>query len=181
MGYPKRGFKLKKLVFLGLLVVAVGLMAAAPSHFGYYNKVRSKTINGPIGGAWTTVDSLITVVDDSGFVLITVTGVARLDPGERLYLGIGNDSANCVDSATCAGVGVANSNIDTVLFQAPQNTGNPVMMPFSHIFAIDTVNASTTDTVYLNAAKAGTGVAENVQLTDVVMSAVVVDIGVFEE
>ncbi len=172
---------MKKLgLFIGVLVIGAVIMAAAPSHFGYFNNVGSKTVNGPFGGAWTTVDSLITVVDDSGFVMVTVTGVAKLDPGERLYLGLGNDSANCVDSATCAGVGVANSNIDTVLFQSPQNTGNPVMMPFTHTFAIDTVVASTTDTIYLNAAKAGTAVVENVQLTDVVMSAIVVDIGSWE-
>lgn len=116
---------------------------ANPSTFIFSSELSSS--------GFVTIDSLIDVCSDTGVFVLMVQGYVILRENQVVYLGLGNDSANRVDSATSATTGVAFSNLDTLTMKAPDNMEGSIWMPF---FLFETVNTlvALTDTFYFNAA-----------------------------
>lgn len=131
------------------------------------------TVDSVYSGGWDCVDSLIIASGAADTIIeLTFSGVALFDPGDRLYIGFGNDSANRVDSATGATTGYTNSNLDTIEFRYPRPAGyGKCELPFIAKYFLS-MAASTTDTIYFNAACWGSSHIEQVELKDVVVSAV---------
>ncbi len=100
---------------------------------------------------FVVVDSLIDVCSDTGVFVLMVQGSVVLEANQTVYLGLGRDSANRVDSATSATTGQAFSNLDTLTIKSPDNMEGSMTIPF---FLFETVNTlvALTDTFYLNAA-----------------------------
>lgn len=131
-----------------LCVVASGLLfAAAPSSKNAFSNTGDKTVDNQYTGSWDVLDSLIVIRSDSGATIITVTGIAVLDPGERLYLGLGHDSANRTSETNLA----PNSDLDTTQMAQPYGIKGRARVPFSFSYGISG-NGALTDTIYLNAA-----------------------------
>ena len=156
-----------------LLVLAVIMIAAAPVNRNYYVDVGEVTIDSQYSGNWEPVDSLVVVTSDSGTILVTISGTAVLDPWDKLYIGLGNDSANRVDSATSATTGQVNPNLDTVLMRPDDRQIGKAYVPFSVTIPVD--NDGATDTLYLNMATGGSSSSEKVYIEDLFFIAAVSD------
>ena len=158
-------------VRLGVLIFIIGMgltiMAAAPTESNYVTVTASQTIDSVFyGNGWEQVAALIFAATDSAAVCFEITGLATMGPRDRLYVGLGNDSANQVSATDFDPV----SNLDTFLIQKENNlSGFEGIVPF-HIRYIHAVVASVTDTLFLNAAVGEKGVGQ-VAVTDVVFSA----------
>lgn len=161
------------LLTLAVLLIPLSSFAAAPT-FSTFVSITPDTIvvDSQHTGNWEPIDSLVVARTDSGGFLITVTGWANLGPGDVLYLGLGNDSANRVDSATSATTGQTNTNLDTATFSnvGYRNTRAKTAFVLQYYFE---GNGAVTDTVYVNAAVAGT--KQPIRIEDLVVSAAVSD------
>ncbi len=178
MDKQNRRNKMKRILFLLVFVAVAGigmLKAAAPVGHGYVTTIDTISITTQFETKFMVVDSLITVTTDSALVMYVVSGIAVLDPNERLYVGFGNDSANCVDSATCAGDGQANSNIDTIITHAPLGKlRGKTRVPFSFTTVITIVTQTDiTDTMYVNMTTGSS--TSNIEIEDFVFTAHVTD------
>lgn len=107
-----------------------------------------------VDSGFALVSTIIDTALDTGYFKIEVYGYAKLYENQSLYLGLGNDSANRVDSATSATTGQAHSNLDTLILQAPDNMEGFILMPFylTEIVTTGSATVSVIDTFYLNAA-----------------------------
>ncbi len=159
---------MKKLfLFAVLLLFASNIYGADPTQITYIITVGDVTIDSQFTESWKNIDSLIVAPDDSASTMFTITGVVALDPGDLLYIGFGNDSANL----TSASSAILNNNLDSMLVKYPRSAKpGKIWMGFSHQYVLETV-ASLTDTVYINAACIGSTQSEQVELYDVVISA----------
>ncbi len=167
---------MKRLLFLLLFVGAsafVQLRAQAPPAFnGYQTSIDTITVTTQFEDGFMVIDSLITVSTDTSYTFFLITGVAILDPNERLYIGYGNDSANCVDSATChLASGQANPNYDTVLVH--ESLGKlrgkaRVNFSFQWFDSSDT-QTDITDTIYVNMTTGSS--SSSVEIEDFVFTA----------
>lgn len=140
-----------KKVVIPLLIGAMLIMAAAPAPHNYFRNTGETTVtksgiwvNGSSGGQ--VLDSIVPVASDSANVLITISGIAVLSANDRLYIGLGHDSANRV-SATDLGT---MNDLDTFLVQAPSYIRNQGRFPFSFQYG-KANNGALTDTLYVNA------------------------------
>ncbi|MEW6110621.1 MAG: hypothetical protein AB1664_00700 [Thermodesulfobacteriota bacterium] len=165
--------KLLLTVMVLALVLPLTSFAAAPV-FQTYVSITPDTIvvDSQWTGNWEPVDSLVIARTDSGGFLITVTGMVQLDPYDVLYIGLGNDSANRVSAATAATTGQTNTNLDTAVFFGPGYRNRPAWSAFVLQYYYEG-NGALTDTVYVNAACAGSG--QPVRIEDLVVSAAVTD------
>ena len=162
---------------LGIAVMAVTAFGAAPLIRNFGSATGDVTIDNEWDSqtaGWDVVDSLIVVASDSARTIMTISGFAVVGASQRLYLGIGNDSANRVDSATSATTGSTNSNLDTALVQTTFGIGTgQFRVPFSFTYISETDGANT-DTFYFNAA-VGSASRGALALEDVVVTASVAD------
>ncbi len=113
---------------------------------------------------FVVIDSLIDVCSDSGVFVLMVSGTVVLEENQTVYLGLGNDSANRVDSATGATTGQAFSNLDTLTIKSPDNMEGSIWVPF-FLYETITTLVAITDTFYLNGAT-GSG-TYTIELRDV--------------
>ena len=161
-------------VFVGALLFMALLFAisyaAAPLSRNFSHTTATFTVDAQQTGGWDIVDSLIIVCSDSAATIITVSGTAILDPGDKLYLGMGNDSANMTSAANLT----AYSNLikDSIIY--PKNARGSIQMPFTFRY-VNTTNGANTDTLYFNAACGGSTVWEYVYLRKVYITAMVAD------
>lgn len=164
---------MKKYFIAALLAaLAVTIYAAAPTHRHYSVAVESQVIDSQwTSDAWELVDSAIIVSDDSALVKFIMTGVAIMDPGDRLYIGF---SAQHPDSGL--------PNLDTIIFNPKSERRSTRMFPFTAEFALtdSTVlsnhyNGGATDTIYWQCATGGRGYSEKVTIQDVTLEAIVTD------
>lgn len=165
---------MKKLLILSaLLAVPLLVMAAAPTFDTYSKDCGDKTIDSQWTGNWEPADSLVISVSDSAWVVVTVTGQVWLDPYETFYLGLGNDSANRVDSATSATTGQTHTNLDTCIIKLPRDVQNTAYVPFAFSYRLSAgaTGGAVTDTLYLNAATGGSD--QKIYLKDVVIQATI--------
>ena len=165
---------MKKYLIAALLaaVLAYSVFAAAPTIRHFTVKVDSQVIDSQwTSDAWELIDSAIIVADDSALVTFIVTGVAVMDPGDRLYIGF---SAQHPDSGL--------PNLDTIIFNPKAERRATRQFPFTAKYAlVDTLilanfyNGGATDTIYWQAAVGGRGYSEKVTITDVTLEAIITD------
>ena len=155
----------KRLLFIAVLSIMATMVMGAARYEMVFKSVGEVTIDSQIGGNWEPVDSLVAVFDSASNATITVSGVALMDAWDKLYFGLGNDSANRVDSATSATTGQTNANLDTVLITGDPSSHGQLRVPFSVTYIASFT--AVTDTIYLNMAIGGSGGPEKVQLEDV--------------
>ena len=168
---------LKRIVLLMVLAAVIGLSLNTESYLNaadaeprnYFVSPSDFTVDSAIGGNWEPAATVIAQRSDSATTMLEVSGVAVMDPGERLYVGFGNDSLNRVDEATGGTTGQTHTNLDTFLIEAPA-TGRGIKMriPFTFKYALTTKDAGSTDTFYVNMAVGGTAVPEKVAIEDLI-------------
>lgn len=126
-------------------------------------------------GNWEPMESLVVALADSGYVILEVSGIAYLGPYDKLFIGLGSDSANKVDSATGATTGQTHTNLDTNMIAPPVGGRGALYMPFHFVWIDSTLGATgaATDTFYFNAATGQSG--HPVSLYDVVFTSTIVD------
>lgn len=168
---------MRKLALVLIVLMSALVYGAAPTVVERSSLTGDITIDSQHTGGWECVDSLYLSIDDTSGNVLTITGVALLKAGSKLYIGFGNDSANRVDSATGATTGFTNSNLDTVLIEAPKSwRGGQARVAFSvrHVY-VYTSQTDVQDTFYFNAACGGSDSWDYVKLEDVVVTAAVGD------
>ena len=163
-----------KTMIMGLvfLLLTSSLYAAAPTFVTTSNLTGDATVDSQWTGGWNTVDSIYLTIDDTSYTILTISGVAIMNPGDALYIGFGNDSANRVSGADVT----ANSNLDTALIIMPLQVHGTQKVPFciryTYLYESQT---DIEDTFYFNAASRGSESWDQVQLEDVVVSGEVGD------
>lgn len=161
---------------VGILLIVAGslmfLVAAAPLTRNFYSATGdvSLTTDYVHDGTWKCLDSMIVVASDSAATIISISGVAVMDPIDQLWIGLGNDSANQITATNTA----PNSNLDTFKVTRDYTGKNQARVPFCFRY-VNKTNGANTDTFFWNAAVGGTGDVEGVSLEDVVVSASVAD------
>jgi hypothetical protein len=160
-------------VVLAICALAALCFAAAPALSRYASSQNSVTIDAQHTGAWDTVASVIMVHTDTCYGLMLVTGIAVMDPVDKLYLGLGNDSANRTSATNLA----PNNNLDTCTIGPFKGLRGKSRIPFSWQYRWTSTNTTTdiTDTVYVNAACGGSSGIEAVELEDVMISIDIAD------
>lgn len=145
------------LVICAFVALGVGVYAAAPSFAGYAGPVTDATVTTQHSAStWQPVATdIIYTMTDTCYSIATLTGIAEMDPWDKLYIGIRADGAN--DS-------VCN---DTFIVAPPPGGKGKQYVPFT-ITYIDSILSQTddTDTLHVNAAVKGTGDGESVTLTN---------------
>lgn len=166
---------MRQILVAALLVLALAVMtayAAAPTIRTYTAEVGAVTVDSQwTGTVWNLLDSMIIVTDDTATVTFTISGIAIMDPGDKLYVGFGSHTA-----------GATIPNLDTILINPRIQRLGTQRIPFSVDWAeCDTLagtsrnslfwQGAATDTVYFYGAAGGGGITEAVRLEDVVVQA----------
>jgi hypothetical protein len=165
-----KGMK-RKIVFLiaAFVIAAIVAYAAAPTSKNYYNALGSAfTVDNAFDGSagCDIVDSCVYIASDSANCIVTVTGIAIMSPGDKLYMGLGNDSSDMVSPTSL----IANNNlkIDTVIY--PKAARGRINLPFVFRTIIASPASATTDTLYFNAGVGGTSNASIVYLRNLLIT-----------
>lgn len=160
---------MKKLVLLFMLAIATSLLwAAAPSINNWSVKIDSVTVDSQFtDDAWELLDTIIIIKDDTCNTLYTITGLAVLDPYDKLYVGFGDGYAG--DSAS----------VDTFIFEPDKRNRHTIKMPFIATY-LDSLRHQTdaNDTIYFRVAVGGASQGEKIMLENVILSAEVMDYSV---
>ena len=161
-----KGDEMKKLfALMVILLVPLAVWAADPTHEQYCHDIGSVTVDSVFDGTWQTVHTAAyTVASGAATVMYTIEGVAIMDPGDKLWLGIGNDSASLI----------ALRNLDSMVFNHFLWNKGRVHIPFSFSTLQDTA-AHSLDTIYWTASCGGTGRLDAVNLTNVFTTITVMD------
>lgn len=162
----------KRIALLVLLLVPLALWAADPVHEGYARAVGSVTVDSTFDQLnWELLGTgiLYKIVTGGGTVVFNVTGVAVMDPGDKLWLGIGNDTLAGVSGA------FATRNRDSMCIKHPLHNKGVGYYPFDFSAVLDTAVLTNGDTVYFSAACGGTGFTDKIELLNVVTSVTVID------
>lgn len=163
--------KNKLLALIVLLVMASAYGAVTYTH--YVGTVNSVTVdNQHTATAWDLVDSMIVVSDSAGAAIISLSGVAVMDPGDKLYVSFTNSAY------TAAPV------LDTFILdpKVPFMGSQRFPFYFEYLLNDSTVSdirklAGATDTIYAVAAAGGGGITEAVTLEDVVFEIIINESG----
>jgi hypothetical protein len=133
---------------VGAAVTHSGIVICQPVDTG---TTDCTVVDSQYTGNWDCLDSFVVVYDTVGRYVFTVTGVAKLGAYDKLYIALGNDSANRVDSATSATTGQTHPNLDTMIFGGFINLPYDIYLPFTYIYTCS-ISTAATDTIYINAA-----------------------------
>lgn len=155
---------MKKLIVLmaGLFLLSTGaLEAAAPDLSVVFSGQSTVTVDSAYHNGFEQIDSSVVVLTDTSNVIFTMSGVAVLAPGERLYVAMGKDSANRQSASNLK----ADTSMGVRYIELPSWAKGTVRQTFSFQW-IDSLETQTdlTDTFYLNAAVIGTAPNEKVIL-----------------
>lgn len=155
----------KKLLLLAILLIPLIAMAADPVHEQYCHNIGSVTVDSVFDGNWETVHTAAySVVTGAATVMYTIEGVAIMDPGDKLWLGIGNDSVSLL----------ALRNLDSMVLKHLLHNKGRAYIPFTFSTLQDTA-AHALDTIYWTASCGGTGMTDPVNLTNVFTTITVMD------
>ncbi len=157
---------MKRIVLIGLVAVVMMFSGAVGATVTHSSKLVCESVDTNSSGVtvvdsqatdnWDCVDSFVVVYDTVGRYVFTITGVAKLTSRDILYVSMGNDSANRVDSATSATTGQVYPNLDTMIFGGFIDQSNPIFLPFTYIYTCS-VSTAATDTLYINMATGQSG------------------------
>lgn len=157
----------KKLALLGVLgLFGLGFIGAAPSQNNFMKFIgASVTIDSQFTATqWELIDSIIIIKTDTCYTLYTVTGVAVMNPEDKLYLGFDD------------GGGSGGLPVDTFLIQPSKNSIDIVRIPFVVRYLDSLLSSSTAnDTIYVYGAVGGSAGIEKVQIEDGLFTAQVFD------
>lgn len=158
---------MKKILVIGSLVAAIAIAAwaAAPVAITTASVKAADTLttSNVYGGTWKNVTNCIYGLTDSATVLMRVTGIAKGNPGSKLYVGFSTDSAGATAGPT----------LDTAVFTFPpsspgQGAGGQSELRFALEFA--TTYSSQTDivdTIYFKFANGANSQSDVTYLYDV--------------
>lgn len=154
-----------------LMAISVSIYAAAPTHRHYTKVQNSVTVDNQWSDTtWDIVDSAIVVASDSALVIMRITGVAVMDPGDKLYIGFS------------FGEPASAPSLDTAILNPRVRRLGTQRHSFSFTAAISDstilstfYNGGATDTLFILAAAGGGGITEAVTLEDVVLEWIVTD------
>lgn len=162
---------MKKRWLLLLLLIPLTITWAADPAFETYAKATGavtvdSTFDGP-NAWWEVIDNIVyTVADgstgDDAIIVCTISGVAIMTPGDKLWLGIGNDTLKS------GSVVFGERNLDSMCIKHGLSERDVKYVPFSFSVLQDTTG-NITDTIYFTAACGGYGFFDPVQLTNVVV------------
>ena len=142
------------LVGLALLCAIFSLYAAAPDANTELHKIADVEVDSQFTANWEYVDSIIGVKTDTCYTLYTVSGVAILNPGEKLYVGLLDGGG---DDDAAAG--------DTLIIACDMTQRGTVRVPFSFSYQDSLISqSSTSDTIYLTVAVGGSAATEKVTI-----------------
>ena len=144
--------------------------AADPAHEGYARTVGTVVVDSTFDGTYWEIlgDGIVWVTTDVGTVLFNISGVALMDPGDKLWLGMGGDTV-----AGTTALFAHHNTKDSMLIKHQLHNKGPIYIPFSFSVVMDTIAA--TDTAYFLAACGGSGGADPVTLYNVVTTVNVID------
>lgn len=127
--------------------------------------IGSVTLDSAFDVAWEVIDSMIITAPETASVAFSVSGTARLDPGDRFWLGFTNIRGSLLGDS----LGVAASrNMDSIQIQALGRWARGRQdMPFTFT-TVDTIARGITDTIFLTGAAGGSADVDKVELRRVV-------------
>lgn len=145
-------------------------MAADTTGITYSKSVGAVTLDSAYDVAWELIDSIVIVGRDTASgtatLLLTFSGIARLDPGDQFWIGFDNDSIDVTDSLAYA----ASRDIDSIQVQGLGRWARGrIDWPFN-IRATTTLATGTTDTIFVVGACGGSAGIERVELSNTVYS-----------
>lgn len=158
---------MKKILVIGSMVAAIAIAAwaAAPVAITTASVVAADTVLNTkyYGGTWKNVSNCIYGVTDTATILMRVSGIAKGNPGSKMYVGFSTDSAGATAGPT----------LDTAIFTFPpsspgQGGGGMSELRFSLEYA--TTYSSQTDivdTIYFKVANGATSQSDIIYLYDV--------------
>lgn len=162
---------MKKLfALMAILLIPLVAMAVDPAHEGYMRSVGTVTVDSTFDGTYWEIlgDGIVWVTTQVGTVTFNISGVALMDPGDKLWLGFGGDTV----AGTSAAFAHHNTKDSMLIKHELWNKGR-AYIPFSFSTVMDTIAA--TDTAYFLAACGGDGMLDPVQLYNVITSVTVID------
>jgi len=161
----------KRLALLVLLLIPLTITWAADPYFETYAKATGavtvdSTFDGP-NAYWEVVDNIIYDLTDGSTgddatLVYTISGVAIMDPGSKLWLGIGNDTLKI------GSVVFGKRNLDSMCIKHGLSERDRKYVPFS-FSALQDTTGNIKDTIYFTAACGGYGFFDPVYLTNVVV------------
>ena len=163
-------YKIYTVLIIAIFAITVTIVfGAAPTSKNYYHALgAAKTIDNAYDGSsgYDVVDSIVIAVSDSANCIVTVTGIAQMSPGDKLYLGLGNDSADMVSETSL----IPNNNliIDTITY--PKGPQGSINLPFVFRYLYYNPPSAVTDTIYFNAGCGGTSNVEEVYLRNLLIT-----------
>jgi len=157
------------------LLGAISIMGAAPVFNNKTVHHDTITIDSEYTDArWEVIDEVDIAFTDSAYAVVTVSGVATLDPGDRLYLGFGRCNADAeIDSTwfmdTCM--------VDTFIVELPVDIRWHKRVPFSFQY-IDSILSQTDSTRYIKVVGAvgGSTHGEKVFLENLTTTGIILDL-----
>jgi len=150
-----------------LIVAVVAILALGTALFGdvplvrtFYGDVSADSlyyveVTADYDTGFQLLETIIPVLSDSGVVVVELSGVATMSQGERLFLGIGSNSA-----ATTA------AEQDTFNIAMPRGFVGEMQVPFNFAWSYSN-DGALTDSIFVCGAVGGSTVSERVTINDV--------------
>lgn len=151
---------------LACVVVGGALYADAPDFTGVAAKIADTvTVTQQWTGKWQPLGGpYIYTETDTCYAVTTVSGIATMDPGDKLYIGARIIKTN--DSVV----------VDTFIFSTPPGITGSWRQPFVFQY-LDTLDSQTDDidSLFINAACGGSTGAERIFLENVYINTAILD------
>jgi hypothetical protein len=158
----------KRLIPLALVgCLALAVWGAAPEYNNWCNRVSDTlTVDSQFTGMWKLIDSIAVIKTDTCYTIYTISGIAELHPGQRLYIGFIDGGGAPAATSTAA---------DTFIFENNAAWQAGIMyVPFVATYLDSLVSQDDlNDTIYFMAASAASN--QHIMLTNVLLRAQVVD------
>ena len=170
---------MKKLITIGLLLLATAAFGAVPTNNSAYNDgglgTATITIDSQHTGAWKFIDSIAVTIDDTAYVYTTIECTAALRAGQSLYLGTlvaSGDTDNTTAASDTTIIVWPRTATDRTYNTERRNYSFPINL--THLDSLET----QTDSVfyfYLTGAVVGSDTQEEVALSGIKMSVGVIN------
>ena len=141
-------------------------LAVDTSGQNYAIAIGNVTLDSAFDVAWEIIDSMIITAPETASISFTVSGIARLDPGDVFWLGFTDIRGSLLGDSLSVS---ASRNMDSVRIQGLGRWARGRMdLPFSFT-TVDTINRAITDTFFLMGAAGGSANIDEVELRRVVL------------
>lgn len=156
-------------VGLTLIAINVGYTAAPTLGTDIFFAIADVTVSRQLSNSDATMAVLTNenaiTMDDSAYIVATLTGIAVMDPYDKLYIGFRDAGTN--DSVV----------LDTFLVQPPYGANGTARIPFMIRYIDSLISQSdATVTLSVNAACGGSSGGEAVQLENLIFTMQIMNI-----